>query len=105
MPLMQRNLLAIRHEETFHHQPPTRSNSRSRHNSRRRTKSDQEEEKLQKECLKEGRSRAIGRLRACFVAHHRLLGHQEENVEIEHVRQFWEAEQRSHEKHFWKTKL
>ena len=29
-----------------------------------------------------------------FVAHHRLLGHQEENVEIEHVRQFWEAEQR-----------
>ena len=55
--------------------------------------------------FKEGRSRAIGRLRACFVAHHRLLGHQEENVEIERVRQFWEAEQRSHEKHFWKTKL
>ena len=65
----------------------------------------EEEEKLQKECLKEGRSRAIGGQRACFVAHHRLLGHQEENVEIEHVRQFWEAEQRLHEKHFWKTKL
>ena len=61
--------------------------------------------KSQKECLKEGRSRAIGGQRACFVAHYRLLGHQEENVKIEHVRQFWEAEQRSREKHFWKTKL
>ena len=39
--------------------------------------------------LKEGRSRAIGGQRACFVAHHRLLGHQEENVEIEHVRKMY----------------
>ena len=60
---------------------------------------------FRKNALKEGRSRAIGGQRACFVAHHRLLGHQKENVEIERVRQFWEAEQRSHEKHFWKTKL
>ena len=46
---------------------------------------------FQKECFTEGRSRAIGIQRVRLVAHDRLLGHQEQNLEIRRIRKFWVA--------------